>query len=128
MGKVDRIMPYVFPLVIVALFVLYSLANPMCERFPIKCPWNLLTNTQCPACGFQRALHALLHGEMSKALAYNYFFILSIPYALLAIASTWYNFHHVFDKLKVVVFHHYTLYCYLILYFAWWIIRNIYNI
>ena len=128
MGKIDRIMPYVCPLIIVVLFILYYLVNPMCDNFPIKCPWMLLTNTQCPACGLQRALHALLHGDVSIALSYNYFFILSIPYAILAIVSTWYNFNHVFDKVKSLVFHPYTLYCYVLLYFIWWVVRNIYNI
>lgn len=128
MGKIDKIMPYVFPLALVVLFILYYLVNPMYEQFPIKCPWRALTNTQCPACGFQRALHALLHGDISQALTYNYFFIFSIPYALLAIISTWYNYKHFFDKLKTVVYHRYTLNCYILLYIGWWIIRNIYKI
>lgn len=128
MGKIDKIMPYVFPLIIVALFVLYYFVNPMWAKFPIQCPWYLLTNTQCPACGFQRALHALLNGDLSKALAYNYFFIFSVPYVIMAILSTWYNYNHIFDKLKLFVFHRYTLNCYIVLYFSWWIIRNCFKI
>ena len=121
-------MPYIFPLLVVGIFALYYWVNPLCEKFPLQCPWYILTNTQCPSCGMQRALHALMHGEFSHALSYNYFFVLSIPYALMAVVSTWYNFNHVFDGLKFYVFHRYTLTCYIILYFVWWIIRNIYNI
>ena len=128
MSKIDKIMPYVFPLIIIGIFILYYLVNPLCHNFPIQCPWRLLTNTQCPACGFQRALHALMHGEFQKALSYNYLFILFIPYAIMAIISTWYNYHHVFDKLNKFVYHHYTLRCYVVIYFGWWIIRNILNI
>ena len=128
MEKFDKIMPYAFPIIIVGLFILYYLVNPFSEYFPMQCPWRLLTNTQCPACGLQRSLHALSHGEMRQALGYNYFFIFSIPYASLAIISTWYNYNHFFDKLKSIVYHRYTLKSYIILYFGWWIIRNIYKI
>lgn len=128
MSRIDKIMSYVFPLLIVVMVILYYLVNPSCESFPIKCPWRLLTATQCPACGFQRALHALLHGDVAHALSYNYFFILSIPYVFLVVLSTWYNYNHVFDKLKSIVYHRYTLSVYIVLYFIWWIVRNIYNI
>lgn len=121
-------MPYVFPFVIVGVFILYYLVNPLQSNFPIQCPWHLLTGTQCPACGFQRALYFLLHGNFLEALSYNYFFIFSIPYAFLAIVATWYNYHHVFDRLRAFVYHRLTLQTYIVLYFGWWIIRNLYNI
>ena len=127
MGKTDKLMPYLFPLIVVVVLVLYYYVNPLCEKFPLQCPWHLLTNTQCPACGAQRALHALMLGEYSRALSYNYFFILSIPYAFLAIIATWYNYRHVFDKLHTFVYHRYTLRSYILLYFGWWIIRNVYS-
>lgn len=128
MNSVDKIMPYVFPFVIVGVFILYYLVNPLQSNFPIQCPWHLLTGTQCPACGFQRALYFLLHGNFLDALSYNYFFIFSIPYAFLAIVATWYNYHHVFDRLRTFVYHRLTLQTYIVLYFGWWIIRNLYNI
>ena len=73
-------MPYVFPIIVIGVLILYYLVNPMQSSFPIKCPWYLLTGTQCPACGFQRALHTLLNGSPLDALRYNYFFVFSIPY------------------------------------------------
>ena len=121
-------MPYAFPFIIVSLGILYYLVNPLKPGFTIQCPWYLITGTQCPACGLQRALNALVHGDFSRALHYNYFFIFSIPYAFAAVLSTWYNFNHVFDKLKSIIYHHYTLKVYIVLYFSWWIIRNILNL
>ena len=100
----------------------------MQSAYPLQCPWRLLTNTQCPGCGFQRAFHCLLHGEVGKALQYNYFFILSIPYAVMVVLATWFNQSHVFDKLHTFVFHRYTLKTYVVVYVAWWVIRNIYGI
>lgn len=40
-------------------------------------------------------------------------------------ACSWYNVNHVFDKLKLIVFHRYTLRLYVVLYVSWWILRNI---
>ena len=128
MKCVDKIMPYVFPVTLIGILILYYLVNPLQSNFPIQCPWHMLTGTQCPACGFQRALYSLLHGNIIDALSYNYFFIFSIPYALLAIVATWYNYNHVFDGLRTFVYHRLTLQTYIVLYFGWWIIRNIYNI
>ncbi len=128
MKCVDKIMPYVFPVTLIGILILYYLVNPLQSNFPIQCPWHMLTGTQCPACGFQRALYSMLHGNIIDALSYNYFFIFSIPYALLAIVATWYNYHHVFDRLHAFVYHRYTLQTYIVLYFGWWIIRNLYNI
>ena len=128
MKRVDKIMPYVFPFTLLGVLILYYLVNPLQAKFPVLCPWHMLTGTQCPACGFQRALYSLLHGNLFCALSYNYFFIFSIPYALFAIVVTWYNLHHVFDKLRSFVYHRITLRLYIALYFAWWIVRNLYGI
>lgn len=38
--------------------------------FP-RCPFRALTGFDCPGCGSQRALHALLHGDPAGALAHN---------------------------------------------------------
>lgn len=121
-------MPYAFPFILISLGILYYLVNPMHSGYTIQCPWYILTGTQCPACGSQRALYSLTHGHLSNALSYNYFFIFSIPYAFAAVLSTWYNLNHVFDKLKNIIYHQYVLKIYIILYFSWWILRNILKI
>lgn len=122
---VDKIMPYAFPLIAISVIAVYYFVNPMLGSFPIKCIWYDLTGTQCPACGSQRALHALSHGNFSEALKYNYFFIISIPYAFIAILATWYNYNNIFGKLRNFVYHRYTLIIYVVLYFLWWVVRNL---
>lgn len=123
--SIDTYMPYVFPIFIVILGITYANVNLEAVNYPLQCPWHLLTGTQCPACGMQRALHAVMHGSFDQALRYNYFFAFSIPYAFLVILCSWYNVNHVFDKLKLIVFHRYTLRLYVVLYMSWWILRNI---
>ena len=39
----------------------------------------MLTGFSCPGCGSQRAVHALLHGDLGSAFAYNALFIIEIP-------------------------------------------------
>ena len=127
-NKIDKIMPYALPVIVVLLGVTYYFINPSLKGHPIHCPWQLLTGTQCPACGSQRALNALVHGHVLEALRYNYFFILSIPYALIAVLVTWYNFGHRLDGLKRVAFHPITLKAYVIIFIVWWIVRNLLKI
>ena len=126
--RIGKIMPFAFPVIVVLLCVTYYFVNPSVQSHVIKCPWFFCTGTLCPACGSQRALHALVHGHILEALSYNYFFVISIPYALVAVLVSWYNFNHCFDRLKALAFHRYTLYAYVVLFFAWWILRNILHI
>ena len=128
LNKIDRIMPYAFPVILVLLAIIYYFVDPSAYGHPIQCPWRLLTGTLCPSCGSQRALNALVHGHMCQALRYNYFFILSIPYAIIAVMVTWYNFGHRLDGLKRIAFHPITLKAYVIIFIAWWIARNLLHI
>ena len=128
LNKIDKIMPYAFPVILVLLGIFYYYVNPSSQGHPIQCPWHVLTGTQCPACGSQRALNALVHGHFYQALSYNYFFILSIPYALVSVLVSWYNVGHRLDGLKRIAFHPITLKAYVFIFFAWWIIRNILGI
>ncbi|MBQ9555068.1 MAG: DUF2752 domain-containing protein [Muribaculaceae bacterium] len=121
-------MSIAFPMILISLGIFYYFVNPAVQQFPIQCPWHLLTGTQCPACGTQRALSALAHGHVSQALSYNYFFILSIPYALIAVLVSWYNYGHRLDGLKRIAFHPTVLKTYVVLFFAWWIVRNLLHI
>lgn len=128
MDRINKIMPYAFPVIIVFVGTFYYFVNPSMESYPVQCIWRVLTNTQCPSCGMQRALYALLHGNFLQALNYNYYFIFSIPYALSAIIATWYNYKHKLDWLRNFVYHRRTLQTYAYSYFLWWVARNLLNI
>jgi hypothetical protein len=52
------------------------------------CPSRWLTGLLCPGCGSTRALHALLHGDLSGALAMNPLLVLSLP-AVAVLALEW---------------------------------------
>ena len=104
--------------------VFYYFVNPEDTGFVPKCVLKHLTGFDCPSCGAQRAFHSVLHGEFIKALSYNPFFIISVPYFLLVLYAT--VFKGTFaKKVNRITFHRYTLYAYVVLFFVWWIVRNI---
>ena len=121
-------MALAFPVILILLGATYYFMDPASKMHLIQCPWRLLTGTLCPACGSQRALHAVVHGHWIEAWKYNYFFVISIPYALAAVLVSWYNFGNRLDGLKRIVFHPIVLRTYVVLFFAWWILRNLLGI
>lgn len=121
-------MKYVFPVGLLLVCMFYYYFNPFDINFPIYCVWYQLTGLNCPACGTQRAIHALMYGHIVEAIKYNYFFFLSAPYACLAVLSTWYNDSHTFDVVKGVIFNNVTIRIYIFLFFAWWVLRNMLGI
>lgn len=68
----------------VAGIIVYFLFNPERPWFP-SCPVYRLTGWLCPGCGSQRAIHALLHGDITSAWTYNAMMLILAPLALAAI-------------------------------------------
>lgn len=108
--------------------IFYYLSEPQESVIMPKCILKLITGYQCPSCGTQRALHAFLHGHPIQALAYNYFFFISIPLILIAVYAFWgikkKNPSRTIVTLYNFVTNRYVLICYILLFFGWWILRN----
>lgn len=47
-----------------------------------RCLLRAITGHDCPGCGSQRALHALLNGRVAEAWSYNAFIFFAVPTAL----------------------------------------------
>lgn len=62
-----------------ALAVLYFFVDPAEVSFMPKCIFRLATGWECPGCGSQRLVHALLHGRIAEAWGYNPFLLLMLP-------------------------------------------------
>lgn len=94
-----------------------------------KCMFKLATGYDCPGCGFQRAIHAVLHGHIREAIQYNFFLLLAIPYLFILIII-----RYALPPTKkinkwIVLFESRTaIRIYVSLFFAWFLIRNILNI
>lgn len=123
-----KIIRILIPMVIVAVGIFYYMLAPEDYVWLPKCPWWLLTGTYCPSCGLQRFFHALLNGHFWEAFCLNPFLLLSIPYATLAVLGKWYNINGVFDKVNKVIYGRTMLVLYVVLFFAWWIVRMVFGI
>jgi hypothetical protein len=114
-----------FLLLMVGGIVVYTLFDPNKSVWMPKCPFRLLTGWNCPACGLQRALHALLHGKFAEALSYNYFFVVSIPYVIALFVAEALKRIPRGDNFIRAVEHPVLARMYIILFIAWGIIRNL---
>lgn len=63
---------------VVALWI-YGSFDPAVNRFFPRCMVKVLTGLDCPGCGSQRALHALLSGDPAAAWRSNAAFVISLP-------------------------------------------------
>lgn len=109
--------------------LLYYYLDPSLYVLMPKCVFKTLTGLDCPGCGLQRALHALLHGKFSEAIRFNFFLIIAIPMICLWVANCFIIEHAhlvkdiVRDRLRTC--NQYIVKLYILCYFLWFIIRNI---
>lgn len=106
------------------LAVLYYAVDPRhCAWLP-HCPFRMLTGWECPACGGQRALHSLLHGRLDEALRFNPFLVIAVPYLAVAV---WTSFDRgpTAARFRPIVQHRWVIYGYCVLFFVWWVVRNL---
>src|SRR3954466_12613514 len=66
---------------VVFIPLLYFFADARINAFP-KCPFYSIVHLYCPGCGSQRALSALLHGDIFEAIHDNILLILFLPLLL----------------------------------------------
>lgn len=108
-----------------ALAYFYRSYNPLEHNFFPKCPFREATGYQCAGCGSQRAVHHLLHFDISTAFQENALLVIAIPYILLGwgieipknpspfllqIRKKLYGIKAIYISLAIVI--------------AWWVLRN----
>ncbi len=104
------------------LVVVYGSFNPADTPFP-RCPFLMLTGWQCPGCGSQRAIHALLNGNLVQAWNYNAALVCSIPLlALMAFAALYRNR---MPRLYILLNSSTICICWLVMLISWALLRNI---
>lgn len=104
-------------------FIYYTFDPSAKGTFFPRCLFLQLTGYKCPGCGSQRALHALLHGDLQEVFSQNAFLLISIPVVLFLFVAKWQRFHH--PKLYHFATSRWVIYPLLIATIAWWIGRNI---
>ena len=122
MSKIPRRV-FVVVIIVVGLIILYGIFDPATSIVAPKCLFKTLTGYDCPSCGGQRALHALLNGEISRAFMLNPFLFIATP-VIVAIAYTSFSNGKLAQHLKPIVQSSTAIGIYLLLYIGWWIVRN----
>ena len=85
------------------LALLYVFDPSAAGNFFPKCPSYAFLGLYCPGCGITRALHALLHGQVAQAFAYNPLAILVSPLLLwMAFKPAW-LYHPLTPKIALAV-------------------------
>ena len=122
MSRMRRI---VFTMIIVSGGVVLYWLDPARDVFMPKCIFRTLTGWDCPGCGLQRAVHALLHGHFAEAFQYNYFLFMALPYVFAVMYMEWFTKGEKYLRLRRILYHPYVLYAYVVLYLLWWVMRNV---
>lgn len=93
--------------------------------FMPRCLFKMVTGWDCPGCGSQRALMALLHGHPAEACGYNLILIPTIMYLLLlAIGKLWEE-NPRFGRMYRALTRPVTLLAIVAILIAWTVVRNL---
>ena len=111
---------------VAAAAILFYCIDPSEFRYAPKCIFYMLTGLECPGCGSQRALHALTHLHVAEAFHYNALLVSALPFLVLYVSASIFR-----DKVpglyrrlqgRAVIL------TTLSLIFAWWVLRNLFQI
>jgi len=105
--------------------LLFFLFNPTDHSFFIPCPFNYATGYHCPGCGSQRAIHQLLHGNLSAAFWLNPLLIISLPIIIYALGQKVYNYLFGTDHRVGLFYNRFFIYGFFGLALLFWILRNV---
>lgn len=94
----------------------------------LQCPLYKLTGLQCPFCGGQRMLFAMLHGEFKAAFFYNPLLFCALPLVLMWLIRVLFPvFAARYPRLiPASLFTDRAYLLYLLILFMWAIVRNIF--
>ena len=111
-------------IVAVAIYFFYDPSQPG-TWFP-RCTFLTLTGYKCAGCGSQRAIHALLHGDVTSALHYNAALLVALPLVAAYGIAEWKR--EAWPRFYLAINRPWVLISILVGVIAWWIGRNIVDI
>lgn len=105
-------------------FIYYVLDPSASTLFP-RCTFLSLTGYKCPGCGTQRAVHALLHGDVAGAFSYNALLLVAVPWLALCLfaESRRERDPRLYARLNAPLL----IWLFLAMVVIWWILRNIFD-
>jgi hypothetical protein len=64
---------------LIVILILWKFDPVKYGMFFPQCSFKKMTGLYCPGCGATRALYALVHGDLLRAISMNVFFVISAP-------------------------------------------------
>ena len=119
-SRINRGAAAAIAVAVVALCVYYYNVDPAAGGTAPRCLLRSLTGYDCPGCGTQRALHALLHGHVATAWHHNAALFFAVPLAA-AYAAEDYLPAGVARVLRAPAF----ILAIAAAIVAWWVLRNV---
>ena len=120
-NKIWKYTLFIIAIMCIGIFLYFN--DPLRSDWAPKCWFKSLTGFSCPACGFQRCLHALLHGDLINAIKFNLFLAIGVPYLLIVVIAKIFNVKYINNCLQTKMAN-----IYLVTFFVWFIARNLYGI
>lgn len=108
--------------VVIAAIAVYKFFDPMESSIFPRCVFYSVTGLKCPGCGTQRALHAMLSGDLAAAWHYNAFLGVMLPVIALLLGAEGLRKRE--PQLYVAVNSKWVVVAVLVAVVAWWVVRN----
>ena len=102
-------------------YIYYKVNPEEVHVFP-RCVFLSLTGYRCAGCGLQRAIHSLLHLDLRTALAYNFYFVLLLPWTAAVLMASLLRHRH--PRPYQLLTHRYVIAAVIVLAIVWWVVRN----
>ncbi len=111
--------------VLMLLGIIYYALDPSQSGVFPRCTFLSFTGYKCPGCGSQRAIHALLHGDVAAAFKFNALLLISIPWIGLCLFAEGVRLRYprFYDRVNAPLL----IWLYLAMVLVWWLLRNIFN-
>ena len=125
-GGMRRYLVIALAVAVLAVFgAIYFVLDPAQSTVFPRCTFLSLTGYKCPGCGSQRAIHALLHGDVVTAVGYNAMLVVSIPWLALCIYAESQRTRNprLYTRLNAPLL----IWLFLAMVVMWWLLRNIFN-
>ena len=105
-------------------FIYYALDPSTSDAFP-RCSFLSLTGYKCPGCGGQRAVHALLNGDVAGAFRFNALLMIAVPWMGLCLFAESRRTRN--PRLYARLNPELLMWLFLALTLSWWLLRNIFD-
>ena len=105
-------------------FIYYALDPSTSDAFP-RCSFLSLTGYKCPGCGGQRAVHALLNGDVAGAFRFNALLMIAVPWMGLCLFAESRRTRN--PRLYARLNPELLMWLFLALSLSWWLLRNIFD-